>query len=150
MDPYFLSGQVKDWAFILTLIGLCVWVAYIVTTGLRRRQQATMQKALLEKFVSAHDFAEFLQSPAGQKYVTSLTDQVTSPRNSILGTIRVGLVVLALGAGAHPAAGILRDTGLENWLHAAGTLLICVGVGFLVSALVSFFLAKKISVTEKE
>ena len=139
MDPYFLSGQVKDWAFILTFIGLCAWVAYIVTTGLRRRQQTAMQKALLEKFASAHDFAEFIQSPAGQKYVTGLTDQVTSPRGAILNAVRTGFVVAFVGMGF-----LVENQGMGSVAFRVGWVLFLAGCGFLVSAAVSYFLAKKI------
>lgn len=148
MDPYFLSGQVKDWAFILTFISLLAWIAYIVTTGLRRRQQNAMQKALLEKFASAHDFAEFMQSPAGQKYVLSVTEEVASPRNSIVSSVRIGIVLLFLGAGFIGITGGNKDAHFLS--HAAGMVMVCLAAGFLFSALASYFLAKKIDAKVKE
>ncbi|MFI5106274.1 MAG: hypothetical protein ACHP79_15235 [Terriglobales bacterium] len=144
----FVNSQLKEWLLLLGFLALWVWIAYIVTTGLRRRQQASMQKALLEKFASAHDFAEFMQSPAGQKYVMSFTDQVTSPRSAILNSIRTGLVLGAMGAGAatgHLGGGVATDV-----LHTAANILICVGLGFLVSGAIAFFLSKKMSLDGKE
>ena len=78
MDPM-TQGQLKEWFVMLVAWGLVGWVAYLVASMVRRKQKNDMQKALLEKFSSAHDFAEFMQSPAGQKYVMNFTDEVTWP-----------------------------------------------------------------------
>jgi hypothetical protein len=147
MDQYFLAGQLKEWMLMLGFMGLCAWAAYMVSTFLRRRHQSGLQKVLLEKFASAHDFAEFMQSPSGQKYVMGLTDQVASPRGAILNSIRTGLVLLAMGVGA--ATGSLGPQA-NYVLHTAANILIFVGLAFLVSAAVSFFLARKIDAGVKE
>lgn len=147
MDQYFLAGQLREWALMFAFIGLCAWGAYMVSTFLRRRHQSGMQKALLEKFATAHDFAEFMQSPAGQKYVLSVMDEVASPRGAILNSIRTGLVLLAMGAGA--ATGSLGPQA-NYFLHTAANILIFVGLAFLVSAAVSYFLARKIDPGVKE
>ncbi|HEX7285480.1 MAG TPA: hypothetical protein VF532_04820 [Candidatus Angelobacter sp.] len=132
--PYqsLLEGAV--WA--ATLIGLLIWGIYLVNAAFKRRQQNLMQKALLDKFSSAQDFAEFMQSPAGQKYVMSFTDAVASPRNAILNTIRTGFVLFGVGCGflAEAYSGVSRRIGWVAFLA---------GVGFLISAAVSYFLAKK-------
>ena len=83
MDPM-TQGQLKEWFVMLVAWGLFGWVVYLVASMVRRKQKNDMQKALLEKFSSAHDFAEFMQSPAGQKYVMGFAEAVTGPRNSIL------------------------------------------------------------------
>jgi len=139
MDQYFLAGQLKEWLLLLGFMGLCAWAAYIVTTILRRRQQSTMQKALLEKFATAHDFAEFMQSPSGQKYVMGLTDQVASPRGAILNSVRTGFVMAFAGMGF-----MAGTQGAGNVSYRVGCVLLLAGTGFLVSAGVSYFLAKKL------
>jgi hypothetical protein len=146
MDPM-TQAQVKEWFLMLVAWGFLGSCIYVVAAAIRRRQQNEMQKHMLEKFSSAQDFAAFVQSPAGQKYVMSFTDAVTSPRNSILNTIRTGIVLIALGAGA--ATGSLGPQA-NYFLHTAANILIFVGLGFLVSALISYFLAKKIRNGEKE
>jgi hypothetical protein len=139
MDSFALNSQIKEWVILLTFIGTIAWLGYIVATSLRRRQQMGMQKALLEKFATAHDFAEFMQSPAGQKYVTSLTDQVTSPRGAILNAVRAGFVIAFAGAGF-----LAGGQGSDTLSYRVGCVLFLAGGGFLASAVVSFFLAKKI------
>ena len=114
MDPM-TQGQLKEWFLMLVAWGLVGWVAYLVASMVRRKQKNDMQKALLEKFSSAHDFAEFMQSPAGQKYVMGFADAVTSPRNSILNSIRIGFVLLFAGD-----AGCL-GSGMAGWFAAHWT-----------------------------
>ena len=147
MDPM-VQAQLKDWVLLLVMLMLTIWGLYLATIAIRRRQQNTMQKALLDKFSSAHDFAEFMQSPAGQKYVMSFSEAVTNPRNAILNSFRTGLVLMFLGVGL--ASSSLSGDQANLWLHTAGNVFLCLGFGFLLSAAVSYFLAKKIGAREKE
>jgi hypothetical protein len=142
MDPM-VQGQLKEWFVMVVMYGLFGWAAYLAMVIVRRKQKNDMQKALLEKFSSAHDFAEFMQSPAGQKYVMSFTDAVTSPRNSILNSMRIGFVLMFGGAGCLLASQgwISRPIGMVSFLG---------GIGFLCSAGVSYLLSKKAGWKEQE
>ncbi len=142
------EGLLKDLLGGAAFVGFVGWGIYLVASTTRRRQQNAMQRHVLDKFSSAKDFAEFMQSPAGQKYVMSFTDAVTSPRSSILNSLRTGVVLIGLGAGF--ASGHLEGNFANSLLHTAGNVSICVGLGFLASALFSYFLAKRIRNGEKE
>src|SRR5437870_4046651 len=96
---HFDYGSFKDFSALVAVVTVAIICIYMAASAQRRRQQNEMQKHLLEKFSSAKDFAEFMQSPAGQKYVMSFTDAVTSPRNYILTSMRSGIVLIGLGAG---------------------------------------------------
>lgn len=142
MDPM-LHAQLKDWIPFTAIVIAAGWMLYLVTVSIRRKHQGEMQKALLDKFSSAHDFAEFMQSPAGQRYVMTFADVVTSPKQAIMKSVQIGIVLLFAGAG------FLADG--HNWaLEGLGMLLTCVGAGFLVSAGVSYFIAKKMDSGVKE
>jgi hypothetical protein len=112
-------------------------MVYLIASMVRRKQKNDMQKALLEKFSSAHDFAEFMQSPAGQKYVMGFAEAVTSPRNSILNSIRTGFVLMFAGMGCLAGA----TGGLVTF--RIGWVSFLAGIGFLVSAGVAYFLTRK-------
>jgi len=140
------EGFLKDMVAGFAMIGFFGWGLYLVASFLRRKQQDAMQKHLLEKFASAQDFAAFVQSPAGQKYVMNLSNAVTSPRNSILSSVQIGIVLLFLG----PALIVSSDRYGFWILYTLGMVSACLGVGFLVSATASYFLAKKIGPGEKE
>ena len=144
MDPM-LHAQLKDWVPMAGLLLIIIWGFSLVTIGLRKKHQSEMQKALLEKFSSAHDFAEFMQSPAGQKYMMSFTDAVTSPRQAIIKTVQIGIVLLFAGFGLQNAH------HYQLWLlDTLGLLLMFLGIGFLISSVVSYFMAKKMDSGVKE
>jgi hypothetical protein len=50
-------------------------VLYTIAAALRRKQQNEMQRHMLDKFATAKDFAEFVQSPTGQKYLMSFSER---------------------------------------------------------------------------
>jgi hypothetical protein len=140
MDPM-LQSQIKEWVLLVAIAVFWGTVLYIIATALRRKQQNDMQRHMLDKFASAKDFAEFVQSPAGQSYVMSFAETSTSSHNLILSSLRTGVVLLFAGAGT--AATI---SGLHNtYLWGIGIVLGCLGCGFLVSAGISFWLAKKMA-----
>lgn len=138
----------KDvFAFVMLVI-LAVIALILVNTTTRRRERDAMHRALLDKFSSAHDFAEFMQSPAGQKYVMSFTDTVTSPRTAILNSVKAGIVLIFLGAGFYSVSRGNQSVVLFG--DSIGAILTCLGFGFLISAAVSYWLAKKIPAETKE
>jgi hypothetical protein len=145
MDPM-TQGQLKEWFLMLVAWGLFGWIAYLVASMVRRKQKNDMQKALLEKFSSAHDFAEFMQSPAGQKYVLNFTDEVTGPLNSIMNAVRIGIVLLFAGA-ALVASG--QRHGMW-FVDTMGMLSTCVGAGFLISAAISYLLYRRMKSAETQ
>ncbi|MGE5323084.1 MAG: hypothetical protein ACM3SW_09495 [Actinomycetota bacterium] len=131
---------------MLAPMAFLAWAFYLATIAVRRRYQNAMQKALLDKFSSAHDFAEFMQSPAGQKYVMSFADSVTSPRHSILTSVQIGIILMFVGAGFFSAA----RGDVQGLAFIFGGGFVCVGFGFLVSALASYFISKKLDSKIKE
>lgn len=143
MDPM-MQSQFKEWFLMLVAWGMVAWVAYLAASMIRRKQKNDMQKALLEKFSSAHDFAEFMQSPAGQKYVLNFTDEVTGPLNSIMNAVRIGIVLLFAGA-ALVASGQRHSMWFVDTM---GMLSTCVGAGFLVSAAISYLLYRRMKSAE--
>ena len=142
MDPM-VQGQLKEWFLMIATLGLCGWFAYLAAASRRRKQKNDMQKALLDKFSSAHDFAEFMQSPAGQKYVLTFADTVTRPFDSIMNSVKIGIVMVFSG-------GALASFGNgQRWIvDAGGTVLAATGVGFIVSAVVSYILFRKLKPSE--
>lgn len=143
MDPM-TQGQLKELFVMLMGWGLMGWVVYLAASMIRRKQKNDMQKALLEKFSSAHDFAEFMQSPAGQKYVLNFADEVTGPFNSIVNAVKIGIVLLFAGA-ALVASG--QRHGMW-FVDTMGMLSTCVGAGFLISAAISYLLYRKMKSAE--
>ncbi len=146
MEPYQLR-MIEEWVTLTTTMAFVGWIIYLTASLIRRRQQTMMQKHLLERFASAQDFAQFMQSPAGQKYVTGFTDVVTSPRNSILSSVRTGCVLAFGGMGCIAGSNSMPPYFHVGWV--VGCVAFAAGLGFLVSAAISYFLAKKLGIKEE-
>jgi len=140
------QGDLKDWGMILSMWAFFGSALYIIATALRRKQRNAMQQHVLDKFASAKDFADFVQSPAGQKYVMSFADTATSSQSAILNSVRTGVVLLSLGLGIQ-----FTNFGSPSQLPLRiGIVLAMLGIGFLVSAAISFWLARKLHPEAKE
>jgi len=140
------QGDLKDWFLMLTMWAFFGTVLYVVGTSLRRKQRNAMQQHVLDKFASAKDFADFVQSPAGQKYVMSFADTATSSQSAILNSVRTGVVLLFTGLGFQ-----FTNFGSASLLPLRiGIVLAIVGIGFLISAAISFWLARKFQRETKE
>ena len=145
MNPMSQSDM-KDWVMILTMGAFWGSVLYVIATTLRRKQRNAMQQHVLDKFASAKDFADFVQSPAGQKYVMSFADTATSSQSAILNSVRTGVVLLSMGLGFQFA-----NLGSTSFLPLRiGIVVAMLGIGFLISAAISFWLARKFEREAKE
>jgi len=72
---------------------------------------------------------------------------VTSPRNSILSSVRTGCVLAFGGMGCIAGSNSLAPYFHIGWI--AGWIAFLSGIGFLVSAVISYFLAKKLGLKEE-
>ena len=120
------------------------WVMYLVSeTSKRQRRtkaQSELQGRLLDKFSSAHEVAEFLQTQGGAQFVNSFSGEHEEPAAGILRSTHRGIVLVIVGVGC---LGLTRAYGWENNpLLVVGVILLCLGIGFLISAAVSHRLSK--------
>lgn len=130
-------GEVTMTIFIFIL----TWMIYsLIGNTIRRRQQNAIHTRLLEKFTSSQDFSTFLQTPGGQQYMNSLTDSDNHPGRAILTSVSSGIVLAVVGAGLLVAGLVLRSVGTA----ISGLLLLLVGTGFILSALISWKLSRKL------
>ncbi|HVG92696.1 MAG TPA: hypothetical protein VNB54_14470, partial [Alphaproteobacteria bacterium] len=76
-------------------------------------------------------------------YVMGFADAVTSPRDTILNSIRIGLVLMFAGVGCL--------AGVGGWIAwRVGWVSFLGGIGFLCSAGVSYLLSKKAGWKDQE
>jgi predicted phage tail protein len=131
-----------DKVIFLVSITLVVIIGFaLFSNALRRKQQNQMHNRLLDKFTSAQDLSAFLQSSAGREYVSHLTDSLGNPAMAIISSVRSGIVLCFVGAAFFVPS--VREWGAAVRATAVGVLLIFLGVGFIVSALVSFILSRR-------
>lgn len=120
-------------------------VLYLLFSAHQTRQRMAARKTLIDKFTSAEDFAAFLQSPAGQKFVTDLSGS-EGPARALIGAIQKGIILVSLGAGVR-----WEGVTVERMAEVAtiGVLLMCVGTGILISAWISYRMSMSLGLIDK-
>lgn len=129
---------------ILTSLGFFIMVGWIVWVDARRRQMqsksiAELQSQLLERFGSAQEFVAFSQTEEGRRFLSTLASQRLNPLERILRSVRIGVILTIVGLGGLLLAMVYRFD--EEGFTIAGIVL-ALGIGFLVSAGVSYRLSK--------
>jgi hypothetical protein len=131
MPEFLLAGM-------FTLCGLLLYLGF---NAARNAQQSSVRKALLEKFASAQDLGAFLQTGGGQKFMAELSSVAGNPLQSVLDSIHKGIIAIFLGMGFFPLSGGFKQSGPT--ITGIGIVLILVGFGFLVSAIVTYLLSRQ-------
>jgi Flp pilus assembly protein TadB len=143
----------KDIAMMLVLLALLAtvaWVMYLVAdTNKRQRRmkaQAELHGRLLDKFSSAREVVEFLQTPGGAQFVDSISSDREEPSSGVLRSTHRGIILVVVGTGC---LGLIKAYGwYNNPLLVIGVILLCLGIGFLVSAAVSHRLSKSFGASQ--
>jgi len=128
---------------MFTMVAFIVWV---VVNNRRRgeimRAQTEMQNKLLDKFGTAPEMAEYLQSDAGQKFLESATIEKTKPYGRILGAVMAGIILLSMGLAFLFLRGAFTDPEDIKGFTVAGAIFFALGAGFVLSSVAAFVLSK--------
>jgi hypothetical protein len=120
---------------MFSLVGL---VFYLAFNAIKGSQQAAARKAMLDKFASAQDLGAFLETKGGQRFMADLSSG-GGPLQSVLGSIHKGIIAIFLGMGFFPLSGAFSQPAAVSGI---GIVLVCVGCGFLLSAIVTYVLSR--------
>ena len=136
---------------ILGPIGILAVFGWMLKTWMTNRRiqnmaaiQADIQKHLIDKFDSVDEMKIYLDSDAGNKLMTTLAPEKSSPLGRILGSIQSGLILSLSGL----AFLFIRAQTQEVQFHESfallflGGLSLALGIGFLLSATASYYLSK--------
>ncbi len=146
-----MNGDVAVFFFIMAALGFIAWTVWL---GAKRRQeqgraQTDLQHRLLDKFSSPQEIGDFLQTEGGRRFLSGLTIERTpvGTRHAgkrILLALQIGTVVTLLGT-ATLSLGIVYPMHRPDEPHPAvifGLLVLAIGIGFLISAGISYRLSK--------
>ncbi len=125
----------------LGFFAMIVWIVWLGTAAKNRRAQlqAEVQTRLIDRFGTAKEFIDFLQSPAGRQFVTGVeVSSAIYARERIIGGLGKGIVLSMLGFGflAIPLFG-----GAHGLIYP-GFILLGLGAGFFLSTWVSMKLSR--------
>ncbi len=127
----------------VALFALAAWFFWLDAKRRQSRVQAQsdLQNRLLEKFTSPQEVGQFLQTEGGGRFLQGLTANGRHAGRRILTAIQIGVILTLFGLAAIglDVVYVTRDAHPGAIL---GTLIVALGVGFLLSAGVSYKLSK--------
>jgi hypothetical protein len=139
-------------------IGVIVWLIRTIVDYRRwsrlARVQTDAHTKILDRFTANEDLLAYIQSPAGSKFLESSPIKldagprhVGAPLGRILWSLQGGLVLLAGGIGLHSVSGRLTDESAQP-LRVLGVLGIAIGIGFVISAIISYLISQRLGLIE--
>lgn len=140
------------------VIGLLTWLIRTVINYRRWNRLAKVQTdthaKLLDRFTTNEDLLAYLQSPAGARFLESTPitldpgpRSVGAPLGRILWSVQAGLVLASLGIGLTMISKRVSVFGSEPF-QALGVLAIALGLGFVISAIISFMISHRLGLIE--
>ena len=132
----------------LGFFAMIVWIVWLGTNAKNRRAQAQadVQTKLIERFSTSKEFIEFLQSPSGQRFVSGVeVSTALYARDRIIRGFGTGIVISLLGLGF---LGIWVFDHNGGFIYP-GFILLGLGLGFFLSAIVSLKLSRSYGLIER-
>jgi ABC-type multidrug transport system fused ATPase/permease subunit len=154
------SSFERVWSDLIPLLAFaCGLVAIILLARMfienRRwsrifKMQSDVHGRLIERFTSNQELAVYMQSEAGRKFLEAAPlpvafdqqQRVPSAVARVLAPLQTGIIMVLLGIGLL----LLRHTepGMNTPMLFFGTVVLMPGIGFIISAGVSWFLASRL------
>ncbi|HKS22779.1 MAG TPA: hypothetical protein VJZ76_08280 [Thermoanaerobaculia bacterium] len=141
--------------FVITLIAFIL--TWLVRTLIEQRRwsrlsrtQAEVHNKILDRFGSTEELLAYVKTPAGSKFLESApiplhveSAGASAPMTRVLWSIQIGLIVAAGGLGMLLVSGRF-DRETAQGFFAMGTIAACIGGGFILSAIVSAALSRRL------
>jgi hypothetical protein len=115
--------------------------------------QTEAHTKIVDRLASNEDLLAYMQSPAGQRFLTSSSIGVPSmdqpaapmgaPFNRILWSVQAGVVLTTAGAGLWLAKNGILDEAAQA-MQVVAILTMALGLGFVLSALASYGLSRQL------
>ena len=142
---HFMQG-LTDIVIIVTMTISAAWILSLVIGAFRHRvhlrAQTDFHNRMMDKFSSVDEFTAYLQSDAGKVFFDNLANEPATPLNKILSSIKIGTILTLLGLGLFILGNTSKTEDAANALFIISTVSFMVGIGFLISSVISYRLAK--------
>ena len=146
-------------AVVLTIAGGLFW---LIKTMIEHRRWSRLSKIqtevhnkLLDRFTTNEDLLAYIQTPVGRKFLESAPIPMDSPRSisapvgRILWSAQAGAVLTVLGVGFEVVAGNAVEE-LSGPVAAMGAVVIALGIGFLLSAVLAYLLPRRFGLMQHD
>jgi len=129
------------------------WAIWVIAVNIRRsrasRNLADLHSKLLDRFSASQDLIAFLEGESGRRYFDALDAEAKDPFSRILNGIQLGIILVLLGFALILIRGSQTDETAKNTMLIIGLPAAALGVGFLISAIVSHRLSKSWGLLDK-
>lgn len=154
MLHHFMEDLLPIVALPVSFIALAWVIGQIIQMFRHRahiRAQTEFHNRMLEKFGSASEFTAYLQSDAGKSFFDNLATEPATPLHKILGSIQKGTILTLLGIGLFVLGKMFAEPQIDKFfaqpqgatvMIILGVVSFMIGAGFLISAAISYQLAK--------
>ena len=137
MTPVFIVG------ILASLVG---WIVWVISTNVRRRHAtekvAVLHGKLLDQCANSNELLRYLESEQGRRFLESATIEVSNPAARILGAIQAGLIFSLVGVAGLVVRPSMFDSDGREGLMLFASIVLAIGVGFLISAMASYVLSR--------
>jgi hypothetical protein len=148
-----LGGLAAMTVFIIVTLTLSWLVKTLIQQRRWSRQslvQTEIHGKLIDRLTTSEDMIAYAQSPAGRRFLEggpialdAAVQPVSAPIGRFLWSIQAGLVLAAAGFGMQFVSNQM-PLELAPVFSGLGILVLSVGIGFVLSAIVSFLLSRKL------
>jgi hypothetical protein len=123
-----------------------IFIVWTITTNIRRsktaRIVADLHGKVLEKCASSQELMGYVQSDAGRRFLESAANGQSNSAARILNAVQAGTILALLGGAFIVTSQMHHDVDAREILVTFGYLIMAGGLGFLVSAAISYVLCK--------
>lgn len=137
------------------ILAIASGVIWLVKTLIDHRRWSRLSKVqtevhtkLLDRFSSNEDLLAYIQTPAGRKFLESAPINISAPQalsaplGRILWSAQAGAVLTVLGLGVVLVSRMAIEE-VAPPLAAMGSIVVALGIGFLVSAFLAYTLTRR-------
>ena len=130
------------------IIAFWGWIVWVILEWRKMRHKSKLQEKIVDKFSTAQEFNDFLQSQEGNKFLNFLKFNGLAPRAKILSSLSKGIIFSLFGVSLIIVGQIFTEE--MKYLNAFGIVIIALGVGFIISTFISYKLSKKWGVIDEK
>jgi hypothetical protein len=123
------------------------WVVWIILEWRKLKAKSVLQSKMVDKFPTAQEFNDFLQSKGGNKFLSFLKFNGLAPREKILSSLSKGIILSMFGISLIILGQVFTEE--IKYFLAFGIVIVALGVGFLISTFISYKLSKKWGIIEE-
>jgi hypothetical protein len=156
-----INRAVENLTMFLIVGTIAFSIIFLVRTLMEHRRwqramraQNELQTKLIDRFSSSDDLIAYLQSPAGKALTEApvlpqaSTRPMNAPLSRIFWSLQSGIVVGALGLGLLFVSSTATNVDLGQMLYGVGVIVLTIGLGFTLSAVVSYFLSHRLGLVQ--